>query len=84
MQKELEHIFAEKFASDAFPILADLYYNKRQYTRAFKVCKVGLKHNPNKQISSVQPQSNFDQFLVQIMENYSPGTYVSTNYQHTF
>ena len=47
MQKELEHIFAEKFASDAFPILADLYYNKRQYTRAFKVCKVGLKHNPN-------------------------------------
>ena len=47
MQKELEHLFAEKFSTNAFPILADLYYNKRQYDRAVKVCKIGLQHNPN-------------------------------------
>ena len=47
IQKELEHLFAEKFSTDAFPILADLYYNKRQYDRAVKVCKIGLQHNPD-------------------------------------
>ena len=47
IQKELEHLFAEKFSTNAFPILADLYYNKRQYDRAVKVCKIGLQHNPN-------------------------------------
>ena len=42
----LEHIFANNFQSSAFPILADLYYNNKEYKRAKKVCQIGLQHNP--------------------------------------
>jgi len=46
-QKQLETIFANNFASPLFPVLANIYYNKKEYTRALKVCEIGLSHNEN-------------------------------------
>jgi len=45
-QSKLEHLFAENFSSSVFPILADLYYHKKDYNKAFKVCQIGLKNDP--------------------------------------
>ena len=44
-QQELENIFANNFASPLFPILSNLYYEKKEYDRAQKVCEIGLTHN---------------------------------------
>ena len=42
---ELEKHFANNFDSPAFTILANQYYNKRQYNRAEKVCLIGLDND---------------------------------------
>ena len=49
-RQKLEHLFAEDFSSPVFPILADIYYNNKEYERAIKVCQIGLKHYPNNYI----------------------------------
>jgi len=46
-QQKLEKIFANNFETPLFPVLANLYYEKKEYKRAQKVCKIGLSHNPN-------------------------------------
>ena len=43
--KELEHIFANDFHSPVFPILAHKYFSIKQYSKAEKVCEIGLKHD---------------------------------------
>ena len=45
-KKELEHEFANDFASPYFPILGEIYLRDKDYIRAEKVCKIGLEHNP--------------------------------------
>ena len=45
-QIDLENIFASNFASPVFPILANIYYDNKEYNRASQVCKIGLKHDP--------------------------------------
>ena len=47
---ELEKHFANNFDSPAFTILANQYYNKRQYNRAEKVCLIGLVNDPQNYI----------------------------------
>ena len=47
---ELEHIFAEDLSSPVFPILANLYYENKEYERSLKVCQIGLKHDPDNYI----------------------------------
>ena len=47
---ELEKHFANNFDSPAFTILANQYYNKRQYNRAEKVCLIGLDNDPQNYI----------------------------------
>jgi len=42
---DLEKYFADNFASPVFTILANQYYNKRQYNRAEKVCLIGLEND---------------------------------------
>lgn len=49
-QQYLEHLFANNFSSSIFTILANTYYNSKQYDRAEKVCQIGLKNNPENQI----------------------------------
>tara|TARA_B100001123_G_scaffold415361_1_gene515798 strand:- start:1437 stop:2129 length:693 start_codon:yes stop_codon:yes gene_type:complete len=41
----LESAFAENFASPYFPILANLYLDEGDLSRAKKVCEVGLDHD---------------------------------------
>ena len=45
-KKELEKEFADNFASPVFPILSELYLKDKDYSRAEKVCKIGLEHDP--------------------------------------
>ena len=45
-KKDLEKEFAENFASPIFPILGELYLKDKDFNRAEKVCRVGLKHDP--------------------------------------
>ena len=47
---ELEHAFANDFKSPLFPVLANLYYENQELQRALKVCKIGLKNDPNNYI----------------------------------
>ena len=44
-KKLLESTFADDFASPYFPILAELYLNEGDLSRAHKVCEVGLDHD---------------------------------------
>ena len=44
-KKILESTFAEDFASPYFPILAELYLNDGDLSRARKVCEIGLNHD---------------------------------------
>jgi len=46
-KQELEKAFAEDFGSPIFPILGELYLKNKDLNRAKKVCKIGLKHDPN-------------------------------------
>ena len=39
---KLEHEFANNLSSPNFTILANHYYNKKQYSHALKICKIGL------------------------------------------
>ena len=45
-KKDLEREFAEDFSSPIFPILGELYLKNKDLDRAEKVCKIGLKHDP--------------------------------------
>ena len=47
---ELEHAFAANFNSPLFPVLANLYYENKEYKRALKVCTIGLNNDPNNYI----------------------------------
>ena len=49
-QEELESIFADDFSSPTFPVLANIYYKKKEYQRALKVCEIGLSYAPNNYI----------------------------------
>ena len=44
---DLERAFAEDFSSPIFPILGELYLKNKDFQRAEKVCRIGLKHDPN-------------------------------------
>ena len=44
-KKNLETKFAEDFATPLYPILADMYLLEGDFTRARKVCEVGLDHD---------------------------------------
>tara|TARA_Y100000590_G_scaffold391394_1_gene467951 strand:- start:1246 stop:1893 length:648 start_codon:yes stop_codon:yes gene_type:complete len=44
---ELENLFAEKFDSPIFPILADFYLNNSEIDKALQVSTIGLKHSPD-------------------------------------
>ena len=44
-KKILESTFAEDFSSPYFPILAELYLNDGDLSRARKVCEIGLDHD---------------------------------------
>ena len=43
---DLEHMFADDFKSPIFLILAQRYFENRDYSRAKKVCQIGLRHDP--------------------------------------
>tara|TARA_Y100000590_G_scaffold467402_1_gene646201 strand:+ start:1824 stop:2450 length:627 start_codon:yes stop_codon:yes gene_type:complete len=45
--QQLENIFSSNVKSPIFSSLADFYFSNRQYDYAHRVCKVGLKNNPN-------------------------------------
>ena len=45
-KKDLEKEFAKDFSSPVFPILGELYLQNKDLDRAKKVCKIGLKHDP--------------------------------------
>ena len=44
--KELEILFSANNRSPAFPILANIYYQKKLYKYAVKICKLGLNQDP--------------------------------------
>ena len=44
-KKSLENIFAQNFGSPYFPVLADLYLQEGDFSRAKMVCELGLKHD---------------------------------------
>ena len=46
-KKKLEQIFADDFSSPVFPILAEIYFQNKEYERSMQVCKIGLSHNSN-------------------------------------
>ncbi len=46
-KRALEHHFAEDFKTSLFPVLADIYFKEKDFFRARKVCKIGLKHHPD-------------------------------------
>ncbi|MFQ6614193.1 MAG: hypothetical protein ACE5D1_05045, partial [Fidelibacterota bacterium] len=43
---ELEEYFADHFDTVLFPVLADLYLREKDYSRALKVCEIGLGYHP--------------------------------------
>ena len=45
-KKMLESTFADDFASPYYPILAELYLQEGDLSRARKVCETGLDHDP--------------------------------------
>ena len=46
-QSELEAYFADNFDTVLFPVLADMYLQKRDLDRARKVCDIGLGYHPD-------------------------------------
>ena len=46
-QSELEAYFADNFDTGLFPVLADMYLQKRDLDRARKVCDIGLGYHPD-------------------------------------
>ena len=50
VKKDLEQVFANNFASPVFPFLAEIYFQNKEYGRAFQVCKIGLSHNANNEL----------------------------------
>jgi len=44
---ELEFYFSNHFETVLFPVLAEMYQSTGDYTRAKKVCEIGLKHHPD-------------------------------------
>ena len=46
-QSELEAYFADNFDTVLFPVLADMYLQKRDIERARKVCDIGLGYHPD-------------------------------------
>ena len=44
--KSLENFFSDNLDTPLFAVLADLYYEKEEYHRSRKVCKIGLKKHP--------------------------------------
>jgi len=46
-KKELEKQFANDFSAPTFPILGELYLKDNDLKRAEKVCKIGLKYDPD-------------------------------------
>ena len=42
-KSELESLFANDFSSPIFPILSEIYLKENDFSRAQKVCEVGLK-----------------------------------------
>ena len=48
--KELETYFSENLTTPLFPILSDLYFQNGDYSRAKKVCDIGLSNHPNSSI----------------------------------
>ena len=45
--KKLEKIFSANSDSPVFPMLANIYYHKKLYKYAIKICKLGLKKDPD-------------------------------------
>ncbi len=45
-QTELELHFADHFDTVLFPVLAEMYLSKGDFSRAKKVCEIGLNHHP--------------------------------------
>ena len=45
--KELEKIFSANSHSPVFPMLANIYYQKKLYKYAVKICKLGLNQDPS-------------------------------------
>ena len=45
--KELEKIFSANSHSPVFPMLANIYYQKKLYKYAVKICKLGLNQDPD-------------------------------------
>ena len=45
--QELEKILSANSSSPVFPMLANLYYKKKLYKYAVKICKLGLNQDPN-------------------------------------
>ena len=43
--RELENIFAQNLKSSIFPILADKYFSMNKYSKAKKVCEVGIQYD---------------------------------------
>ena len=50
VKKDLEQVFANNFASPVFPILAEIYFQNKEYGRALQVCKIGLSHNSDNEM----------------------------------
>ena len=46
MLSNLEKSFSQNSNSPVFTVLANLYYDKRLYRNAAKVCEIGLRHDP--------------------------------------
>ena len=42
-KSELESLFANDFACPMFPILSEIYLKENDFSRARKVCELGLK-----------------------------------------
>lgn len=42
----LEKKFAANFATDLYPVLADIYFDEAKYDRARSVCEIGLSYHP--------------------------------------
>ena len=47
-KKMLESEFADNFASPYYPVLAELYLNEGDISRARRVCEIGLGHDSHK------------------------------------
>ena len=51
-KKMLESKFADDFASPYYPMLAELYLNEGDVSRARKVCEIGLGYDINESLKS--------------------------------